>query len=133
MVDSSGTVDCNVLDSNCQKQSVHAASETLWGSLDSTSRSHAADLPKMFPPHVSNVGNEIEKSISTQHSHHFGDANAFVEEACANCNNNDKTSPPPPLDFMSKNKCLPVHSIIFLKVKRSNCLVSVIYFSPRHS
>lgn len=118
MADSNGTVDCN-LDSNYQKQSVHAASETLWGSLDSTSRSHATVLHETSPMDMANVRNErLEKSISTHHSHQFRDANAFVGEASAHCKDHSKTSSLPlPIDLISKKKCLQVRSITPWKVK----------------
>lgn len=114
MVDSSDTVEFNVyLESKSQKQSVHAASETLWGSLDSTSRSHATVSHEISPPEISNVRDErTVKSISTNHPHLHRDAGAFVEEASADCRNTDKSSPPRTVDFFSKNNCLQVHSFI---------------------
>ena len=107
-------VDCNVyLESKSHKQSVHGASETLWGSLDSTSRSHATVSHEISPPGMSNVRDErTGKSVSKQLSHLRRDAGASVEEANADCQDNDKSSPPLTVDFMSKNKCLQVRCFI---------------------
>ncbi|KAM6577262.1 hypothetical protein CsatB_029099 [Cannabis sativa] len=89
-----------------QKLSVNAASETFWGSLDSTSRSHAA---ASHAPEISNVRNErIENSIS-HHSHLRRDACTFEKEANADFQDNDKSSPLT-IDFMSRNKCLQLFS-----------------------
>ncbi|POO03017.1 Octamer-binding transcription factor [Trema orientale] len=109
--DSSDTVDCNVyLESKSQKQSVHAASETLWGSLDSTSRSHVTVSHEISPPEKSNLRDgRLGKSIPTHPSHLHRDA-GVVEEANANCSNNDKSSSPLTVDFMSKNKCFQLFS-----------------------
>ncbi|KAL5538838.1 hypothetical protein UlMin_045137 [Ulmus minor] len=106
---SSGAADCNPgLKSNSQKQSVHAATESLRGSLDSTSRnvSHEA-----APPKTSDVRNErLGKSISTHPSYLLGDSSAFMKEGTANCKHNDEASPLLSRDFMSKNKCLQLFS-----------------------
>ncbi|PON45470.1 Octamer-binding transcription factor [Parasponia andersonii] len=109
--DSSDTVDCNVyMETKSQKQSVHATSETLWGSLDSTSRSHATVSHEISPPEKSILRDgRLGKSIPTHPSLLHRDA-GFVEEANANCSNNDKSSSPLTMDFMSKNKCFQLFS-----------------------
>ncbi|RVX07322.1 hypothetical protein CK203_022649 [Vitis vinifera] len=72
--DSCGTMDCNVtLDSSPQKQLVHAASDTLRGSLDSTSRSHSTVLEQVSPSvHALDLLQTINEKVGeTSSIHHL--------------------------------------------------------------
>ena len=104
-------MECNAyLESDSRKQSVHAMTETLLGSMDSTSRSHAAISHQTSPPEILNIGNErLGESSSTYHSLHCREAIAFVEGPNTSCKDNDKAYFRPH-DLMSRNKCLQVRS-----------------------
>ncbi|XP_062084236.1 uncharacterized protein LOC133790580 [Humulus lupulus] len=131
--DSSDTGDCNVyLKLKSQKQSMHAASETFWGSLDSTSRSHAAVSHEISPPEISNVRDERNGKSITHHSHLHRGACTFVKEANADFRDNDKSSPLT-VDFMSNNKCLQLFSdertddssqSVIMQPEETACMVS---------
>lgn len=117
MTDSCGTMDCNVtLDSSTQKQLVHAASDTLRGSLDSTSRSHSTVLEQVSPSvHaldlLQTINEKVGETSSIHHLQVFGNTHTSMEEVGANSKDYGKGSPLFPMAIMSKNKCLQVGSI----------------------
>ncbi|KAF2307369.1 hypothetical protein GH714_026667 [Hevea brasiliensis] len=67
--DSCGTLDHDVnLDLGSQKEPAHGASESLRGSMDSTSRSHATVLDRMSPSELLQGKNKRVEEVSTVHS-----------------------------------------------------------------
>lgn len=89
---------------------MHCVTETVLGSMDSTSRSHAFVSHQNFlPPETSNIPKvRLEESVSNHHSCLVREASALVEEPGGDCEDNNNTASVPQ-DFMSQNKCLQVH------------------------
>lgn len=114
--DSCGTMDCNVtLDSSPQKQLVHTASDTLRGSLDSTSRSHSTVLEQVSPSvHaldlLQTINEKVGETSSIHHLQVLGNTHTSMEEVGANSKDYGKGSPLFPMAIMSKNKCLQLFS-----------------------
>ena len=119
MTDSCGTTDCKVgMGSSPQRPPVPAAPETLWGSLDSTSRRHAIVLEQVSPlvhafDLLQTINDRVGETSSTHHLQVLGNIHTSMEEVDANCKDHGKGSgsTPFPLAIKSKNKCLQVGSI----------------------
>ncbi|KAM1308514.1 hypothetical protein EV1_010771 [Malus domestica] len=101
--DSCGT-DCNFdLNLSPQQQPNIAAPKTMGGSLDSTSRNHAAVLHELSPPQMLAVRNE---RVETQASQLHRDAFEFLEVGASCKDNDDKVGYLISEEFTSENKCL---------------------------
>lgn len=117
MTESCRTTDCNVtIGSSLQKPHVQTAPETLWGSLDSTSRSHTIVLEQVSPSiHALDLLQTINERVGETSSTHpqqvLGNIHTSMEEVGANCKDHGKDSPLLPMAIKSKNKCLQVGSI----------------------
>ncbi|KAJ9186088.1 hypothetical protein P3X46_005629 [Hevea brasiliensis] len=110
--DSCGTLDHDVnLDLGSQKEPAHGASESLRGSMDSTSRSHATVLDRMSPSELLQCKNKRVEEVSPVHSTRvFSDASTSEEEAGVNSKDNDVDCHEFSMDNTSKNECLQLFS-----------------------
>lgn len=113
LADSCGTLDHDVDLALCYRNDpVHDASESLRGSFDSTSRSHATVLDQLPPPELLQGKNKRVGDVSPAHSTGaLSDTSTSVEEAGVSSKDDDAACPGLSMDNASKIKCLQVTSI----------------------
>ncbi|XP_021620327.1 uncharacterized protein LOC110620776 isoform X2 [Manihot esculenta] len=110
--DSCGTLDHDVDLALCYRNDpVHDASESLRGSFDSTSRSHATVLDQLPPPELLQGKNKRVGDVSPAHSTGaLSDTSTSVEEAGVSSKDDDAACPGLSMDNASKIKCLQLFS-----------------------
>ncbi|XP_050220785.1 uncharacterized protein LOC126671117 [Mercurialis annua] len=108
--DSCGTLDCNVhLD--VKKEPVHATSESLRDSMDSTSRSYTTVLDLESAPQLAeNMNKTAEECLPVHSTRALSDASICMEEAGFNSKDNGEACPGFSVDNVSEKKCLQLFS-----------------------